>query len=135
MIYKAACFWQRTWQRGADRRPLAAGCTHPSPRPSLRPSLPLLLAALPSAADYSDDACLNSWTLGQIARMQAMFLKRRPALVAAATGNGTAAVAGASPAPLAALVASQPPPQPSSKKPRPPPPPPFKLASRKGSVG
>lgn len=66
----------RTRQAGAAAPPY--GTRH---RPTRGPLLP----PIHSLADYSDDACMNEFTPGQVARMQAVLLQMRPSLVAAAT--------------------------------------------------
>ncbi|PSC70701.1 metalloprotease [Micractinium conductrix] len=71
--------------------------------------------------DYSDDACMTSFSLGQAARMQAVMLQFRPTLLARAlrrAGAGNSA-AGTPPPPKPQLSASR----------RAPPPPPRRLAA------
>lgn len=89
--------------------------------------------------DYSDDACMQSFTVGQVARMQAVVLQYRPRLLAAAASAGGGAAPAADPAPSPAPpppppVRSPPPPKRSPPPPKRSPPPPKRAPPPKAQT-
>lgn len=97
------------------------GCETAPPKDSCpnQPGLDMISNFL----DYSDDACMRSFTVGQVARMQAVILQYRPRLLAAALGDATPADPAdpADPAPSLPPPRRVTPPPPRMPLPRPPP--------------
>lgn len=83
----------------------------------------LLATSTPPYLACSDDGCMESFTIGQVARMQAVMLQYRPALLAVATGSSGAAVTSPVSSPPPKAVPPPPRVAPSPPKPKPPPPP------------